>query len=162
MLALPERGIPTWLPLPPGVPQFAEKVIPMEEARELYQRVRSAPQGFRLEVLLSEMKVELNVQPADLDRIPMKGPLVAVANHPFGVLDGAALAVILSRVRPDVRILTNSLLEGIPELREHCIFVDPFRAVTSADRNLRSLKQAAEWLRQGGALGVFPAGEVSQ
>jgi putative hemolysin len=162
MLELPERSTPTWLPFPPGVPQFAEKFIPMEDARELYQRVRSAPQGFRLEALLSEMKVELNVQPADLDRIPVKGPLVAVANHPFGLLDSAALAVILSRVRPDVKILTNSLLEGIPELREHCIFVDPFRTLTLADRNLRPLKQAAEWLRQGGALAVFPAGEVSQ
>jgi len=91
---------------------------------------------------------------------------VAVANHPFGVLDGAVLAVLLSRVRPDVKILTNSLLEGIPELHEQCIFVDPFHTSSSSyksvDRNVRPLKQAMEWLRQGGALAVFPAGEVSQ
>ena len=134
----------------------------MEQARELYRRVCSAPQGFRLEALLAEMKVKLEIQPADLDRIPIKGPLVAVANHPFGVLDGVALAVLLLRVRPDVKILTNSLLEGIPELHEHCIFVDPFHTASSADKNLKPLKQAMAWLRQGGALAVFPAGEVSQ
>jgi putative hemolysin len=108
------------------------------------------------------MKIKLDVQATDLDRIPVKGPLVAVANHPFGVLDGAALAVLLLRVRPDVKILTNSLLDGIPDLHEHCIFVDPFRTPFSADKNVKPLKQAMEWLRQGGTLAVFPAGEVSQ
>jgi putative hemolysin len=137
----------------------------MQQARELYQRVRAAPPGFRLEALLAEMKINFEVQLSDLDRIPVKGPLVAVANHPFGVLDGAALAVLLSRARPDVKILTNSMLESIPELHEHCIFVDPFRhsssSYKSVDKNVKPLKQAMEWLRQGGALAVFPAGEVS-
>ncbi len=157
-----ERGVLTEPPLLAGLPGFAGKFIPMGQARELYQRVRSAPQGFRLEALLAEMKVKLIVQPADLDRIPVKGPLVAVANHPFGVLDGVVLAVLLLRARPDVKILTNSLLEGIPELHEQCIFVDPFQTPSSVDKNVKPLKQAMEWLRQGGALAVFPAGEVSQ
>ncbi|MBZ5654040.1 MAG: lysophospholipid acyltransferase family protein [Acidobacteriia bacterium] len=157
-----ERGSLGRPPVFPGLPNFAGKLIPLEEARRLYHRVRSAPQGFHLENLLAEMKVGLEVQPSDLGRIPAKGPLVAVANHPFGVLDGAALGVLLSRVRPDVKVLTNSLLEGIPELREHCIFVDPFHAESSAEKNLKALKQAIEWLGQGGALAVFPAGEVSQ
>jgi putative hemolysin len=134
----------------------------MAEMRELYERVRTAPDGFRLETLLKEMQVDLRLQPADLERIPAKGPLVAVANHPFGMLDGAALGVLLSRVRPDVRVMTNSLLEGIPELREHCFYVDPFRTAASVEKNLKALKQAIEWLQQGGALAVFPAGEVSQ
>jgi putative hemolysin len=157
-----ERGVLTEPPLLAGLPGFAGKFIPMEQARELYQRVRLAPQGFRLEALLAEMKIKLDVQPSDLERIPVKGPLVAVANHPFGVLDGAALAVLLLRARPDVKILTNSLLDGIPDLHEHCIFVDPFHTPSSADKNVKPLKQAIEWLRQGGALAVFPAGEVSQ
>ena len=149
-------------PVLPNLPGFAGKFIPMDRARELYERVRHAAPGFRLEALLAEMKVELEVQPADLDRIPAKGPLVAVANHPFGVLDGAALAVLLSRARTDVKILTNSILEGIPELHEKCIFVDPFQTPSSAEKNVRPLRQAIDWLRQGGALAVFPAGEVSQ
>jgi len=156
------RGFWTGSPKLPGLPGFAGKLIPMAEVRELYERVRSAPQGFKLETLLEEMQVDLQLQPADLERIPVKGPLVAVANHPFGVLDGAALGVLLSRVRPDVRVMTNSLLEGLPELREHCFFVDPFNTKSSVEKNLKALKQAIEWLQQGGALAVFPAGEVSQ
>ncbi len=107
------------------------------------------------------MKIDVEVPAKDLDRIPAKGPLVAVANHPFGVLDGAVLSVILSRVRPDVRVVTNSLLADIPELHQYCVFVDPFGSPTSADKNLKGLRQAFDWLRQGGALAVFPAGEVS-
>jgi putative hemolysin len=149
-------------PVFPGLPAFTGKLIPLEEARDLYDRVRQAPQGFHLETLLAEMDVELDVHGADLGRIPAKGPLIAVANHPLGVLDGVALSVLLSRIRPDVKVLTNSLLEGIPELHDHCIFVDPFHTVTSADKNRKGLKQAIEWLRHGGSLGVFPAGEVSQ
>jgi putative hemolysin len=149
-------------PLVPGLPGFAGKFIPVDQARELYQRVRQAPEGFQLEALLAEMKVKLEVQPADLERIPVKGPLVAVANHPFGVLDGVALTVLLSRARSDVKILANSLLDGIPELHQHCIFVDPFDTPSSTDKNLKPLKQALAWLREGGALAVFPAGEVSQ
>jgi len=123
--------------------------------------VRSAPHGFRLQALLAEMKIEIDAQAADLERVPIKGPLVAVANHPFGVLDGAALAVLLSRVRPDVKILANSSLESIPELHEHCIFVDVFHPSPSMNKNVTPLKHALEWLRQGGALAVFPAGEVA-
>src|ERR1700691_5573357 len=157
-----ERVVLTEPPLLAGVPGITGKFIPMDQIRELYRRVRTAPQGFRLEALLAEMKIRLETQSADLEHIPVKGALLAVANHPFGVLDGAALGVLLSRVRPDVKILTNSLLDGIPELQEHCIFVDPFRAPCSAEKNVKPLKQALEWLRQGGALAVFPAGEVSQ
>jgi len=145
----------------PGLPPLAGKFIPMQQARDLYRRVRSAPPGCLLETLLSEMKIDLEVRSNDLDRIPAKGPLIAVANHPFGVLDGAVLSVILSRVRPDVRVVTNSLLADIPELHQYCVFVDPFGAPSSADRNLKGLRQAVDWLRQGGALALFPAGEVS-
>ena len=155
------RGALAELPLLPGLPGFAEKFIPMEQARELYQRVSTAPTGLWLQALLAEMKVKLEVQPADLERIPVKGPLVAVANHPFGVLDGAALAVLLSRVRADVKILTNSLLKDIPQLHSHCIFVDPFHTPSSVDKNVKPLKEAMEWVRGGGALAVFPSGEVS-
>ncbi len=155
------RGALAEPPLLPGLPGFAGKFIPMEQARELYQRVSTAPTGLWLQALLAEMKVKLEVQPADLERIPVKGPLVAVANHPFGVLDGAALAVLLSRVRADVKILTNSLLKDIPQLHSHCIFVDPFHTPSSVDKNVKPLKEAMEWVRGGGALAVFPSGEVS-
>jgi putative hemolysin len=94
------------------------------------------------------------------------GPVVVVANHPFGVLDGAVLAVLLTRVRPDVKLMTNYLLRDVPELARHCIFVDPFHsasitATNRTDVNRRAVRDALDWLRRGGMLAIFPAGEVS-
>ncbi|MGA2920302.1 MAG: GNAT family N-acyltransferase [Candidatus Sulfotelmatobacter sp.] len=151
----------------PGIPALAEKFVPVEKVRELYRRVQRSPEGFGLENLLAEMQVELRVDAADTARIPSKGPVVVVANHPFGMLDGALLAVLLARVRPDVKVMTNYLLRDVPELAQHCIFVDPFESVDAprADRiqtNRRALWEALIWLRNGGMLAAFPAGEVSQ
>ena len=144
-----------------GLPPLAGKLLPLRQIDELYLRARQRGDGYLLENLLIEMQIDLKVATADVNRIPAIGPTVVVANHPFGVLDGAVLDVVLSRVRPDVKIMTNFLLAGLPELESHCIFVDPFRTPKSADRNRRALKDAHTWLKQGGMLAVFPAGEVS-
>jgi putative hemolysin len=145
----------------PGIPPLAEKLLPLEKLRDLYRRVRQAPQGFELQNLLNEMQVELRVDAADMARIPTTGSVVVVANHPFGMLDGAVLAVLLTRARPDVKVITNYLLCGVPELARNCIFVDPFQTREGFDVNRRALREALGWLRDGGMLAVFPAGEVS-
>lgn len=133
----------------------------MERVRELYRRAQQPVNRSILENVLSEMRIECQVANADLARIPLSGPVVVTSNHPFGLLDGAILGAILARVRRDVKILTNFLLAEIPELHEHCIFVDPFGGEDSVARNRRGVKQAIAWLRAGGMLAMFPAGEVS-
>ena len=143
------------------LPGLAAKFAPVGRARDLYRRVQQSPDGFRLESLLTEMRVGLRVDAADQARIPATGPVVVVANHPYGMLDGAILTVLLTRVRPDAKVLTNFLLADIPELAEHCIFVDPFHTDRSAESNRRAMRQALAWLQQGGMLAMFPAGEVS-
>ena len=144
-----------------GLPRLAGKLLPLDQAHELYERVRNSGDGFVLENLLREMNVDLRVGAADVQRIPTKGPVVVVANHPYGMLDGAVLAVLLARVRPDAKVMTNFLLEGVPELEQSCIFVDPLHTMGAAERNRRALRKAVEWLQQGGMLAMFPAGEVS-
>jgi len=134
---------------------------PLERVRELYRRAQQPVNSSILDNVLSEMRVSYMVTDIDMARIPAKGAVVVTANHPFGLLDGAVLGAVLSRVRSDVRILTNFLLADIPELHEHCIFVDPFGDPESATRNRRGVRQALAWLSTGGMLVVFPAGEVS-
>jgi putative hemolysin len=141
---------------------LAGKFARVGKARDLYRRVQRSPEGFRLETLLAEMRIGLTVGAADQERIPANGPVVVVANHPYGVLDGAILTVLLTRVRPDVKVLTNFLLSDIPELQKHCIFVDPFQTDRSLESNRRGLREALAWLQKGSMLAIFPAGEVSQ
>jgi putative hemolysin len=87
--------------------------------------------------------------------------VVIVANHPFGGVEGIVLLSLLRRVRPDVRVMANYLLHAIPEMRDDFIFVDPFGSTGSARANLKPIKECLAWLKQGGLLIVFPAGEVS-
>lgn len=93
--------------------------------------------------------------------VPARGPLIVAANHPTGALDGLVVCELIRRTRPDVRVLANRLLARIPELRQSCFFVDPFGGAAAAARSRAGLRAAHLWLRDGGALVVFPAGEVA-
>ncbi len=101
------------------------------------------------------------VSDEELARIPTSGPLVVVANHPFGGIDAAILDDLVSRVRPDVRFIANSILSTVPAIKDRFFPVDPFGGPGAARRNAASIRKAMDWLREGKALGVFPAGEVS-
>jgi putative hemolysin len=108
---------------------------------------------------LDAMTVRCECADADVGRLPQKGPVVVVANHPFGLIEGAILGALAARVRGDFKILANSFLAGVPALRDYVIAVDPFGG--AARENWRSLRCAIDWLKRGGMLITFPAGEVS-
>jgi putative hemolysin len=151
--AFPSNRLPG--PLASAVNHFLQ----IDRLEDLYSRAR-AEHGF-VRRLLEDLQVQVNVTAADFEKIPRSGPVVAVSNHPFGILDGVMLADLLTRARPDVRILTNQLLGELPELARLCIFIDPFEHPESRLTNGRALKQAVKHLRSGGMLLIFPAGEVS-
>lgn len=117
------------------------------------------PDGNFIDRALERLGVTVTVADEDLRRVPATGPTVVVANHPTGALDGLAVAHTLLRRRSDVRLLGNHLLARVPEMREWTIAVNPFDPRSIENR--RGLRQAREWLVQGGLLVVFPAGEVS-
>lgn len=153
-----------------GWPKVAPVRRVLERAFGLDQldRIRAArPPGITGEAFLAWLLDHLGVEPsvgqAELSRIPKSGPVVVVANHPFGGIEGIALAWALKRVRPDVKLFANFLLHRIPELRELFLFVDPFarKGSARAHANAKALRGALSWLSDGGLLGVFPAGEVA-
>ena len=118
---------------------LVEKFLPMNRIRELYHRAQQPMNRSLLENVLHEMRVEYKVADSDMARIPASGAAIVTSNHPFGILDGVIVGALLSRVREDVKIMTNFVLAGIPELHEHCIFVDPFGGKDAAGRNRRGL-----------------------
>jgi putative hemolysin len=110
---------------------------------------------------LRGLGVDYDLLAEDVAKIPATGPLLVVANHPFGAVDGLILGDILTRVRPDFRLMANRLLLGIPELRPWILPVDAFGGPQAHTHNISRLRLALKWLEEGGALGIFPAGTVS-
>ncbi|MDD3311001.1 lysophospholipid acyltransferase family protein [Pseudodesulfovibrio sp.] len=138
------------------------KILRLDTLNSLYARLKAAGgEGRFAERVLELLGVQFKVDGQPVQRIPRTGPLVAVCNHPFGVLEGLLLVNILRDVRPDIRIMANFMLGMIPELDELLIEVDPFGKAESAKKNIAGLKSAMRWLKDGGMLVVFPAGEVS-
>ncbi len=110
---------------------------------------------------LEKMAVNYQVSDDALKRIPRTGPCVLVANHPYGGIEGVVLLHLLSRLRPDFKVMGNFLLGRIPQLRNHLIEVDPFGGAHASRNNIAPMRQARQLLRDGGLLVIFPAGEVS-
>ncbi|UWQ21263.1 lysophospholipid acyltransferase family protein [Jannaschia sp. W003] len=110
---------------------------------------------------LRVMGIELRVDEAALAHIPASGPVVVVANHPHGLVDGMVLAALIGRRREDYRILTRSLLCDVPEIERFVIPV-PFPHAPDAHARMMAMRaRAAYQLRRGGVVALFPAGAVA-
>jgi putative hemolysin len=96
-----------------------------------------------------------------LTKLPKTGSLVVVANHPFGVLDGLIISYLISMVRDDFLVLTNSVLYQADEIREHLLPIDFAETKEALNTNLKSRAAAKAHLLKGGVLVVFPAGGAS-
>jgi putative hemolysin len=94
-------------------------------------------------------------------QIPTDGPLVIIANHPFGVVDGVMLCDIAARIRGDFRILIHALLCQDNDLNPFFLPVDFTESREAQRRNIETKREAARLLENGGTLLVFPGGGVS-
>lgn len=149
----------------PAITRVLDRISGLGEMREIYRRVRER-HGFLdsanfVNATVDALGVTLGVSEDDLKRIPKSGPLVVVANHPFGGIEGVVVAALVQRVRQDVKILANEMLQVFDELRPWLISVDVFDPGASARKNASAVLESIRHLRSGGCLIVFPAGEVS-
>ncbi len=146
-----------------------ENVLGLRSFDEFYQEsarlFRAHPQHPKVFAWFDSVAHALALQEdVDLPQefvFPKEGPLIIVANHPFGVIDPVMLSRWAAQFRPDLKVMTNSLMLAMKELEGHVIPVDPFGGGTAAKKNLAPMKEAIRLLRGGGTLVIFPAGEVA-
>lgn len=125
-----------------------------------YEREVGAGRDF-WEVMVERYGLTLELLAGSLDNIPREGPLVVVANHPYGILDGLMMGHILSVVRGDFRILANRVFRKAEELNEVILPVSFDETKAGIALNLETRRTALNYLSDGGAIGVFPGGTVS-
>ncbi len=107
------------------------------------------------------LQVDLSYDRNKLNNIPSHGPLVLIANHPFGVLDGLALGYLLSHIRSDFRLIVNEVLCREPLLGPYLLPID-FREDKSAfQTNINTRNTAIQTIKDGGSIGIFPSGGVA-
>ncbi|MCV2889324.1 lysophospholipid acyltransferase family protein [Ruegeria aquimaris] len=110
---------------------------------------------------LGIMGIDLLTPAEQIARIPREGPVVVVANHPHGMVDGMILAELIGRVRQDYRILTRSVLTGLDEAATSFMIPVPFPHDPEAQRKMVEMRaRAMEHLKAGGVVALFPSGVV--
>ncbi len=147
---------------------FAIRAIEWTTAKvKLLQMIRSfeksgAPVGVTFwSKAVAHMGIRIDTPPEEIARIPKTGAVVVVANHPHGLVDGMIMGELVSRVRPDFRILTRSLLTGIPEIEEFMIPVPFPHEENSRELGLQMRDLTMAHLAEGGVVILFPAGKVA-
>ena len=131
--------------------------------KRLYRDFHRAglPRSQFFDEAVDRLDLRVNWHGSPLDKIPADGPLIFVANHPYGVLDGIIICQLAARTRGDFKILINSVLCRAPELDDYVLPVNFEPTSQALQTNLASRKTAREHLSAGGSLIVFPAGGVS-
>ncbi|WP_317056994.1 lysophospholipid acyltransferase family protein [Roseovarius rhodophyticola] len=144
-----------------AVEWFTGKLTILRMIREFERKGAPTGQAF-WRAALGTMGIDLLTPKEQIDQIPKTGPVVIVANHPHGLVDGMILADLIGQRRTDYKILTRALLTGIDEVAASYMISVPFPHEPDAQRKSVEMRaKAMAHLKEGGVISVFPAGVVA-
>jgi putative hemolysin len=144
----------------PGLASFLMELMKINQVNDLFEQAQSK-QGIEfIDAILKGCGVEIEFDEQELKNIPANGSFIAIANHPYGGIEGLVLLKMLLMVRPDARLMANFLLKKIPNLSDYFIAVNPFENIEHSS-SISGLKSTLQLLADGTPIGIFPAGEVS-
>lgn len=154
--------IPPPRPMPPWMWRQLSRLTGVDRLDRMYRKLPTELRGAEFALAaLRELGVTFDITQSEYEKVPINGPVVVTANHPFGGIDGlAAIAAIATR-RPDLKVIATTALASIPAIRELIIAVDNFSLPERRAANVTAARQALRHVWNGGALLIFPAGEVA-
>jgi len=144
----------------PGLAALLMELMKINQVNELFAQAQPKQGPEFVDAILEGCGIDIEFDERELKNIPTTGSFVAIANHPYGGIEGMVLLKILCMVRPDAKLMANFLLKKIPNLSDYFIAVNPFENVEHSS-SISGLKNTLELLANGTPIGIFPAGEVS-
>lgn len=127
-----------------------------------YWRKNIVPQGERvfgaiLDLMGLKVEVSGHWPPANLP----SGPLVVIANHPFGIGDGVSVLSLAEQLGRPFRVLVAADLLKVPEMAAYALPVDFSETKEAVQKNIAMRHEAVRLLKSGVTIVVFPAGGVA-
>src|SRR6201995_5539831 len=144
----------------PGLAALLMEVMKINQVNKLFAEAQPKEGPEFVDAILAGCGVDIEFDERELKNIPAEGSFIAIANHPYGGIEGMVLLKILCMVRPDAKIMANFLLKKIPNLSDYFVAVNPFENIEHSS-SISGLKTTMELLANGTPIGIFPAGEVS-
>ena len=137
------------------------RITKITKVNELYDKLKDKVGKDFFDSFVRERDLKYIVFEEDLAKIPKTGPFILVSNHPLGAIDGILMAKILTEIRPDFKVMGNFLLEKIKPMEPFVISVNPFENRKNLRNSATGMRETLKHLENGGCVGIFPAGEVS-
>lgn len=147
------------LPIP-GLASFLMELMKINQVNDLFSEAQHK-QGIEfIDAILAGCGVTVEYDERELKNLPANGGFIAIANHPYGGIEGMVLLKVLLTARPDAKLMANFILKNIPNLSDFFIGVNPFENIDHSS-SISGLKNTLSLLAEGTPIGIFPAGEVS-
>lgn len=146
-----------------GIITFLENISGRAELEKKYAALKANPPTPELlwTQILVELEIGLDVKAPNISAVPSSGPLVIIANHPYGVPDGVAMCYLASLLRRKFSVLANAVLCTEELIKPYVLPISFEETKEAIKTNIESKNEALKRLAKGEAIVVFPGGGVS-
>lgn len=144
----------------PGLAALLMELMKINKVNELFDKAQPKQGPEFVDAILEGCGIDIEFDEKELKNIPADGAFIAIANHPYGGLEGMVLLKILCMVRPNAKLMANFILKKIPNLADYFVAVNPFENIEHGS-SISGMKNTLALLAKGTPIGIFPAGEVS-
>jgi putative hemolysin len=144
----------------PGLASLLMEIMKINDVNDLVARAEHLHGIAFVDKVLQILGIKIEINEKDLKNIPKEGAFIALANHPYGGIEGLILLKLLNNVRPEAKLMANFILNKVPSLNKFLVPVNPFENIDHSS-SISGLKATLSLLSNGTPIGIFPAGEVS-